>query len=434
MIARLGRFHSRLAIVVVAALVWKLYYLVEWKRGDDNLHDEGDALYYGLQARLNAGGQWYVDPGAGGPGADHPPLTSLVLTPAAWVFDGSVLAMRLTMTLLGAVVIVGVGLLGRRVAGERVGLLASVLAGAYAALWVNDALLMSETLAALGTVATLLAGYRLHDRRDVPSALVFGVTGGLATLARAELALLLPLVGLIVLLVRRPPHGRSQAGEAVRLLGVAAAASVVVVGPWVLWNLARFEEPSLISTNDGLTWAGANCDTTYYTPAIGFWSLDCGLDLAVEGDRSTMSQAWREAAFEYVGDNLDRVPAVTAARLGRTFGVFETDQMVFFNTNEGREPWVSWLALYQYWVLAPVSVAGAVISVRRGLFVAPLVSPAVVVVVVTVVFYGLARFRVPLDVVLVVLAAVAVDAVVGFAHGAAARRSGSRRDPTQPVG
>ena len=427
MIARPGRFHRSLGIVVVLSLSWKLFYLFNWKHGDDDLHNEGDALYYGLQARMNALGDWYTDPATGGPGADHPPLTSFVLTPAAALSDGSIMAMRLTMTLLGVAVVVALAFLGRRIGGDRVGIVAAVLGSAYAALWVNDALLMSETLAALGTIATLLAGYRLHDRRDVTSALVFGAAGGLATLARAELALLLPLVGLIVLLSRRPVTAEPALRESVRLLGPAAVAAVAVVAPWIGWNLTRFEEPVLMSTNDGLTWIGANCDTTYYTPAVGFWSLGCGLDVVAEGDRSTMSDEWRSAAFDYVGDNLDRVPAVVAARLGRTFGVFEQDQMVFFNTNEGREPWVSWLAIYQYWAVVPVAVAGAVVAVRRGLFVTPLVSPAVVVVVVTVVFYGLARFRVPFDVVLVVLAAVAVDSgITALARGERPRRADSR--------
>lgn len=410
---RAGAFERRLAAIAIASFIGKLVYLFAEKYGDGDLHNEGDALYYGLQATYNATGEWYTDPATGGPGADHPPLTSFVLTPAAWLTDGSVLAMRLTMTVIGVLVVVGLGLLGRRVGGDRVGLLAAAVGAAYAALWVNDALLMSETLAALGTVAVLLTGYRLHDRRDVTSAALFGVVGGLATLARAELALLLPLVGLIVVLADRDRRRSGGYTEVVRLLAVGAIASVAMVGPWLGWNLSRFDEPVLISSNDGLTWIGANCPTTYYTPAIGFWSLQCGLDLEVEGDRSTMSAAWRAEAFDYIGDNVDRLPAVIGARLGRTFGVYENQQMVYFNTNEGREPWVSRLAIYQYWVLVPVAVGGAAIAVRRGLFVTPLVPPVIVVVVTTIVFYGLFRFRIPADVVIVVLAAIAIDAAIG---------------------
>lgn len=417
-------FRWRLAGICAVALVAKAAYLLGAKAGDTDLTDEGDALYYASQAKLNAVGTWFVHPEVGGPGADHPPLTTLVLTPVAWVTDGSILAMRGAMTVLGVVVVAAIGVLGRRIGGDRVGLFAATLATAYAALWVNDALLMSETLAALGTVAVLIAGYRLGDRRDVTSAVVFGAVGALAALARAELALLLPIVGIIVL-VSRPgrSHDRdatSTATGTVRLLAVAAGISILVVAPWIGWNLSRFEEPVLLSSNDGLTWIGANCDDTYYTPAIGFWQLRCAFDHPVAGDRSEVAAEWRDIAFDYVSENTDRLPAVVAARLGRTFGVFEPRQMVFFNGNEGREAWVSWLALYQWWTMAVLAVIGAVVAVRRRIDVAPLVAPVVVVVVVTVVFYGLSRFRVPADVVAVVLAAVAVDAAVtGFRRGPA---------------
>ncbi|MGK2929702.1 MAG: ArnT family glycosyltransferase [Acidimicrobiales bacterium] len=410
--ARIGRFERRLAAIAALSFVGKLVYLFAEKRRDVDLLDEGDALYYFLQARLNSLGDWYIDPATGGPGADHPPLTSLVLTPTAWLTDSSIFAMRLTMTVIGVAVVIGIGLLGRRIGGERVGLVAAVIGAAYAALWVNDALLMSETLAALGTVAVLLAGYRLGDRRDVGSAVLFGLAGGLATLARAELVLLLPLVGLVVVLSGWSDRDGDHGGS-VRLLVIGAVASVAVVSPWIGWNLARFEEPTLISTNDGLTLVGANCPATYESPsALGFWVLQCGLDVPVEGDRSSASATWRAEAFDYIGDNLDRVPTVVAARLGRTFGVYEPKQMVYFNGFEGRETWSSWLAFGQYWTLVPFALAGAVIGIRRQLFLAPLAAPVVVVVVVTVVFYGLARFRVPADVVLVVLAAIAVDAVL----------------------
>ena len=51
---------------------------------------------------------------------------------------------------------------------------------------------------------------------------------------------------------------------------------MLVVGPWVAFNLARFKDPVYISTNDGVTLAGANCDSGYYGTTIGLWTaLPC---------------------------------------------------------------------------------------------------------------------------------------------------------------
>jgi hypothetical protein len=62
--------------------------------------------------------------------------------------------------------------------------------------------------------------------------------------------------------------------------------------------------------------------------------------------------------------------------------------------------------------LAPLAVAGALILRRRGELLGFLLAPLALVVVVSVLGYGTPRFRVPLEIPLVVLAAVAVEAVV----------------------
>ncbi len=74
------------------------------------------------------------------------------------------LAQRLTMTVIGTLVVAAIGLLGRSVAGRRVGLIAAGVAAANPNLWMNDAVIMSESISALLIVALLGAGYRLAQR------------------------------------------------------------------------------------------------------------------------------------------------------------------------------------------------------------------------------------------------------------------------------
>ena len=47
-----------------------------------------------------------------------------------------------------------------------------------------------------------------------------------------------------------------------------------MVGPWVGFNLSRFEDPTFLATNDGQTLLGANCPGTYHGPATGMWLLE----------------------------------------------------------------------------------------------------------------------------------------------------------------
>jgi 4-amino-4-deoxy-L-arabinose transferase-like glycosyltransferase len=401
------RFRWQLTGIGLAALAWRVLYVVHWKGHDEHLVDEGDAFYYSAQAAQNAAGHLFRHPYVGGPSADHPPMTALLVTPVSWIDDHLVLAQRSVMILVGTLAVVVIALVARQVAGDRAGLLAGVLAGAYAPLWMNDGLIMAEAPAALAVATLLLLTFRLGEEVTTRRVLVFGGVIGLAVLTRAELGLLLPL--LLVPVLRRTP---GTTAERWRGFALAALAAGAVVSPWVTWNLARFEEPTFLSTNDGLTLLGANCHSTYYTPAIGFWDLRCALDAPVDGDPSEESATWRREGLDYARDNLGRIPKVVVARVGRVWGLYEPRQMVYFNGGEGREDWASWTGMYQSWIVTPIAVAGAVVLRRRRRSIEPFVATAVTVTVTAALFYGIVRFRVPADVSITVLAAVAVDAML----------------------
>jgi len=91
---------------------------------------------------------------------------------------------------------------------------------------------------------------------------------------------------------------------------------------------------------------------------------------------------------------------------------------------EGRNPvWISWAALYSFWLLALLSIAGGVILRRRHVVpVYPLLAPIIVVLVTVVVTYASTRFRTTAEPAFVVLAAVAVDAAISRLFGRARER------------
>jgi 4-amino-4-deoxy-L-arabinose transferase-like glycosyltransferase len=328
-----------------------------------------------------------------------------------------VLGQRLLMTAFGAAVIVAIGLLGRKVAGERAGLLAAGLAALNANFWMNDVLVMSETLGTLAIALTLLAVYRYIDDPSVRRAAVVGALIGVAGLARAELLLLLPVTFLPVALARRNQPIPARLGRWL----LAGLAGFAVLLPWTVYNLVRFEQPVLLSTNDGLTLVGANCDRVYGIDdpgGIGFWNLWCKSDadfFMPEGttfaDQSEQSAYYRRIGVDYIANHKRLLPKVVAIRVARGFGVFGPDQMVWLNQGEGRETWASWTGYATWWLLLVPAVAGGVVLWRRKVPVWPLASTVVVVLVTVAAFYGIVRFRLPADVAAVVLAAVALDAL-----------------------
>ena len=392
------RFKVAVLLVTLAGAAWRVFYLIAAKWDQELLLN--DSFYYSAQARMLAEGRGFIDAFTEQPAAEHAPLTSVLLAPAS-LLDPYINWQRSTNTLVGIITIPLIALVARRVAGRRVAVIAAVLAAVYPNLWMNDSLVMAESVSTLCAVLALWAALRHHDRFDWRSALLCGAAVGVAALARSELLLLAPLFALIGL--RSRPF-RTWAPQAV-LVGVSAIAMMV---PWAAFNLTRFDSPVLITTNEGNTLDGANCDETYYGPNIGGWSIGCVLDdIDRPGeDASERSRRQREEALTYVSDNRGRVPAVVAARLGRAADLYDLGRNVEGDANEERARWASWAGIVSWWVLAPLAVYGW--WRRRGTYGWVLAAPAVAVVVTTAAFYGLHRLRSPIEPVVVICAAMAI--------------------------
>jgi 4-amino-4-deoxy-L-arabinose transferase-like glycosyltransferase len=405
-------------LIVAAAGIFRLGYVVLFKRGQPVL---GDQIYYSAQAIRLARGGWFSHPFEEGVyAADHVPLTAISMVPVSWLPD-PLLWQRMLMALYGTAVVAGIGLLAWRLLGRRTGLIAAAIATVYANLWMNDGLVMAETLAAGGVVAVLWCVYEVHRVPTVRHVVMLGVAIAFATLARAELLLLLPLVALPMVW-----WAGSNVPFAVRVRKsvVVTLVTLLVLAPWVGRNLMRFEDRTLLSTQDGLTLIGANCPDTYYGPGLGFWSLTCGMEVASDPalDQSQRSAVMRRQAREYISDHLDRVPVVVAARLGRGLSLWKPDGMTWLNMGEGRERMASRIGNVQFWLLAPLSVVGlAIWPSRRPRW--PLVVTASLSVLTIAAVYGIPRFRIAAEVVIVIGAAVAVER---FATHLAQRRAHGR--------
>ncbi len=409
-----------LLILVLAASI-RTTFILAVARHDHTFYD---ASYYELQARQLGQGHGYNDPFEFLPGhtrlsrpaADHPPLTVFAILPIIWAGDQigfaestTQLIVRFEMLLFGLFGIVLMALLARRLAGETAGLCAAGIAAVYPYLWVNDGLIMSESLAVLCVTGALLLLLRLIDVWKWPTALALGVLCGLGALARAELILLAPLFALGLLWSWRRALRPRLPG-----LAAIAAGVVLAVGPWVSFNLSRFDEPTFISTNDGIAILGSTCDAVFFGHAIGLTNLQvCIPKHAPPGDQSVISKLYRQRAFDYINHGRrGQFLKVVAARVGRDWGVFQPNDMPFINESEGRPRWVTTLGMWFYYPLAALAIGGAVLLRRRRVRVWPFLVPPAIVTVGALLSYGQTRFRVPAEPTIVILAAVAVGAMV----------------------
>lgn len=378
----------------------------------------GDAYYYHQGANLLADGEGFIHPfgwleGKSVESADHPPLYILYL--AGWSLAGvrTTTGHMVASALLGIASVVFAALIGRRVAGERVGVIAAFLVALAPNVWRYDGMLMSETMVILVVLVTVWLGYRFWDRRTPWRLVALGVAVGFATLARSELLLLGPLLVVPLALLARE---RSW-GWRVGWLAVSGAAAVVVLTPWLVLNQTRFDEPVYLSQNLGGTITVSYCDTVFDGPLLGYWDFNCGprvlaplglLELGSPG----VDAAMREAGLTFARDNLDRLPVVVAARLGRITGLFRPSQqrdLDIFLESTTRSVATAGMITLPFSIVG--AVAGAVVLRRRRVLIFPLLAPIGCVLLTVALFYAATRFRATAEGPIYVLTAVALGAL-----------------------
>lgn len=416
----------------------------------------GDAFYHHHQANLLFD-HGYINPleylfndGFVIDSAGDPPLYALYL--AGWSRIGldGITDHRMVSTFWGLALVVSLGLFVRRLAGDTAGVVVALLAALHPLMWINDIMLLSEGMYQPFVVLVLWAAYewaRDPTRRRV---VILGVAIALATLVRAEALVLyaflvVPLVWWTRELV---------AGERMRQIAACALAGLATLSPWLVYNNLRFEEPVTISAVSGTVVMAGACDEAWSGESLGFWA-NCfaardlwdeleeelpGASLTgddrVVYDESVRDEFNRRVALEYYVDNWTSYPKVALARIGRSLEFFRVGHTLRMNYGvEGRWEEPSTVGLGFYYALVPFTVLGGVVMWRRRLRLTPMIAMWPTVMFAAAITFGLTRYRVPIDIAMMAMAAIAVAWIVDQLRGrppepAPALPTSSRRDST----
>lgn len=402
------KLRTRLALIALIALAVRVIYTLAIGREDNPESPFGDAFFFHSVANLIADGRGYSHPfyalvqGYDAPTAAHPPLWPLVLAVVSELGLNGETGHRLVGNLVGTGSVVLTGVLGARVGGERVGLLAAGMAAIYPVFIGADGSLMSESLAGLLVLAALLCAYRYLDSPRPLSAAVLGIAIGAAALCRSEAAALLVVLALSLVWM---------AGRRRDFAIVLCAASVIVM-PWTVRNALVFDAFVPIATNAGSVIGGANCEAAYHGRYTGSWIPACAFGAAPpprdgrDYQEAELASLWRDAGTTYATDNVGRWPAVAGVRLLRTWGLWQPRFQA--SANEGQNRGFARIAVLFFYPLALLAVLGAYLMRERRRDVVILLAPALAVTAATLVGYGTYRLRHPAEPALVVLAAFAI--------------------------
>ena len=380
-----------------------------------------DSFYYYWQAReVNAGhgfaqvfgiiqyGQWV-------PGADHPPGYVTLLVVLQRLHLRSPMSEQYFMAVLGTGSVILIGLTARRLLGGRAGVIAAGIAAIYPNLWINDTLIMSEGLFVFAFTASLHAVFRFRSDRSWRWLVVLAIALTVASSARPESLLLFVLVLLPAVLGASGLPWRRRIG----MVGVAALIPILVFLPWTMYNMGRFSKPVYMSTGFGQTLLQGNCSYTFEGKSLGFYSLAClryvlPPDDGEPRDASVDDAIYRKKAFAFIRANKRRLPAVVLAREGRIWGVYRVEQQAgidHYLENRGSVSFVRWQQR-SWWLLASLAIPGLWVWKRRGNVLYPLVTQFGITAFVTAITFGNTRYRVGVEVVVVLLAAATLDWVI----------------------
>jgi hypothetical protein len=401
-----------------------------------------DAFFYSGAANLLVQGKGFINPfwyywgHQSVASAQFPPGFTFMLAAASLVGFKTFFAHRIWCAVLGSLAIAVCGLAGREIGGERVGLITAFLVAVYPNVWMSDEMALSETVIPLVVALVLLAAYRFWRVPSLKSGIWLGLALGLAVLTRDELSLL----GLVVLVPVVLRSGGLAWRRRLMTLVAASLSALLIVAPWIGFNMSRFRDPVFITTGLGPTLASTDCAQTWSGPLIGYWSWTCELEPPSHPgtDESQTSADAKAFALRFVRSHESHLLSVAVARVGRGFAFFHPIQEIDLDASESRPLHWALVGLGMYYALLGLAVVGAVVLWRRRVPLFPLAGVGLTVVVAMVLAFGNTRYRMPFEVCLVVLAAAGIDRLWArvrpdCAGGSEMADAGSMRPTPPPV-
>ncbi len=382
----------------------------------------GDARIYHGEGLVIADGRGWIDPfffqstGFTRQLAMHPPSYPAYLALWSWLGVRSVLGHQLVSQPIGLASIVLCAVVGRRIWGPAVGVVAAFLAALHPSFWSWDGMVLQEPMAILASLLLVGAFLPLLPQRMGGDAadqgrpfrrravLLAGLACGFAPLVRAELVAGIALLALVVLFANRWRRALPA------MLGVAVI-MLACLTPWVAYNLSRFSQPTTLSNGFGITLSSTHCPALD-GEMLGYWSPTCAGEAAqatvdawfaehpgtpqlpvadtvadyetarARGERilapaqailrfsaldeSERDALLRHATVQWIEDHPGYEARAIPARLGRVLGLYHPLQQIGLDTiPDGRKRPIAVMAWLGYYAVLPFAVAGAVAGWRR---------------------------------------------------------------------
>ncbi len=362
------------------------------------------------------------------PTVDRAPLWPFVIAIIDRLIGPQDILVRLVLCLVGSGTCALLYLFARDLFGERIGIFAGIVGAIYPFLYVYDGLLYAESLYTFLLLAFCYTLYRIQRSPRLSLIIINGVLLGLLSLTRPNG---IALLGLFILWVGVMYKIKVLSWRtALKSVLVVSLLSLIFIAPWTLRNYKVTHTLVPVAVGDGKVMLGAyNYETAdpvyqhgYYA---GVWIIpsestpwitenfpkDCAKACEV-----TRDNAYKKAALQWMESHLSSMPFLLGQHFINTWEVVPQEADLATNRFPDRDS--SRFVVTMMETITPIVFALALLGVvvtserwRELLFIYLMI---LLTLAQDIVFYGIPRFRAPIEPMLILLASGAVWWIVSY--------------------
>ncbi len=365
------------------------------------------------------------------------PLYPYLLAAIYWISGVSITAAKVIQALGGGVICVLVYLLGRLSFGEREGRIASVFAIFYGTMMLYESELLIVWLAVLLYLWMIYLAVKWRDRWDWKAWFLIGIVGGLAAITRPNVLLVFPL-WFFWLILRREETAMTFLKRIVPALALTAGVLLCVL-PVTIRNYVVGHEFVLISSQggvnlhlsnnaqaDGLTMKMPEIKLDYTLPWSAFVDTTRAVAEAEVGHPLTdgeVSSFYAGKALHYISSHPLAFLELTGKRIVYFFSGFENSDQVDIYRFKDNSPILNGLIFnkvvyFPFGVIAPLALVGLVLGWRRRREIFAVYLFLIGYIPTVVLFLVTARHRLPVVMVMLPFAALALAKLISVINAA----------------
>lgn len=394
---------SRDALVVggicLCAFVIRLLFIVEMKRIDSNFYilpDGTDHQNYWFFARGFLRGYW---PSLTREPFFQAPMISFYFIACSLLFGESMTGIRVATACLATLSVGFTFLLARRVFGRAEAYLAAILCACNGALIFYDTSLLLEPLLIFLSLLALWLMLQYQETLSRSTTFMLGIVIGLIFLTRSTFALFLPFF-MVWMLSWHTGTLKKAAGH----FAVMCLLAFFVILPVSIRNY--YSRPShplvLLNTNGGVTfWIGNNASSS------GMYAWSAQLQVETQKRMRALGTSYVDEVIRFVKEQPMAYLRLEMKKFKLFWRGYEIGNNIpyyifRYTSRLLRLPWINFL------LIAPLGIIGMCLTFRQWKEAFLLYGYVFAQMMATLLFFALARYRLPVVHVLTMFAAVAV--------------------------